>query len=125
MKSAITAVQMLIRLTWLILIILGVLFWAGRSLNMLPVHIVVGLIFALLIWVLAFLAIRAKASPGLAGLNVVWAVVVLVLGMTQNRLLVGDGHWIIQVLHLFVGIVAIGLAESLAAKIKRTMATAH
>ena len=51
--------------------------------------------------------------------NIFGSLVVLVLGMTQNRLLVDGAHSIIQVLHLLVGIAAIGLAESLAAKIKR------
>ena len=48
-----------------------------------------------------------------------WSLVVLVLGITQNRLLVDGAHSIIQVLHLLVGIAGIGLAERLAAKIKR------
>jgi hypothetical protein len=34
--------------------------------------------------------------------------------MTQAQLLPGSFHWIIQVLHLLVGIVALGLADSLA-----------
>jgi len=42
-----------------------------------------------------------------------------VLGITQNRLLVDGARSIIQVLHLLVGIAGIGLAERLAAKIKR------
>jgi hypothetical protein len=123
MKSATTVVQMLIRLSWLVLIVLGALFWAGRDLTMLPAHIITGLIFVLLIWVLAFLALRSGAGAGLAALNFFWSLVVLVLGMTQNQLLTGGAHWIIPVLHLLVGIVAIGLAESLAAKIKRTSAS--
>ena len=122
MKGATTAVQMLIRLSWVILIILGALFWAGRSLSLLPVHIITGVIFVLLLWLLSFFALRTGASTGLAALNIFWSLVVLVLGMTQNQLLTGSAHWIIQVLHLLVGVVAIGLAESLAAKIKRTAA---
>ena len=118
MKSATTAVQMLIRLSGLILIVIGVLFWAGRT-TMLSTHVVTGLVFVLLLWVLAFLGLRSGAGAGLATLNLLFGLVVLVLGMTQNRLLVGSGHWTIQVLHLLVGVAAIGLAESLAAKIKR------
>jgi hypothetical protein len=37
-------------------------------------------------------------------------------------LLTGDFHWIIQVLHLLVGLGAIGQAEGLAARIKRAPA---
>ena len=119
MKGATTAVQMLIRLSWLVLIVLGALFWAGRT-TMLATHVVTGLVFVLLLWVLSFLALRSGAGAGLAALNIFWSLVVLVYGMTQNRLLVDGVHSIIQVLHLLVGIVAIGLAESLAARVKRT-----
>jgi len=119
MKGATTAVQMLIRLSWLVLIVLGALFWAGRT-TMLATHVVTGLVFVLLLWVLSFLALRSGAGAGLAALNIFWSLVVLVFGMTQNRLLVDGVHSIIQVLHLLVGIVAIGLAESLAARVKRT-----
>ena len=121
MKGATTAVQMLIRLSWLVLIVLGALFWAGRT-TMLATHVVTGLVFVLLLWMLSFLALRSGAGAGLAALNIFWSLVVLVLGMTQNRLLVDGVHSIIQVLHLLVGIVAIGLAESLAARVKRTPA---
>jgi hypothetical protein len=124
MKSATTVVQMLIRLSGLVLIALGVLFWAGRT-TMLSTHVVTGLVFVLLVWVLAFLAIRSGASTGLAALNILGSLVVLVLGMTQNRLLIGTAHWTIQVLHLLVGVAAIGLAESLAAKIKHALPAAE
>ncbi len=42
------------------------------------------------------------------------------LGMTQDRLLVGDAHWVIQVLHLLVGLGGMGLAGALAARIRHT-----
>ena len=37
----------------------------------------------------------------------------LFLGLTQALLLNGSAHWIVQVLHLLVGLGAIGLAEML------------
>jgi len=40
---------------------------------------------------------------------------VLALGMTQQRILIGDLHWIIRVLHLVVGIAAMPIAERLVA----------
>jgi hypothetical protein len=41
-----------------------------------------------------------------------------ILGVTQGRLLPGSWHWLIQVLHLLVGLAAIGLATDLATRIK-------
>ena len=53
------------------------------------------------------------------GLAIVWGFLVPALGMTQDQLLVGDAHWVVQLLHLLVGMGAMGLAEGLAAGIKQ------
>ena len=45
-----------------------------------------------------------------------------VLGLTQTQLLVGSAHWLVEVLHLLVGIAAIGMAEGLAARTKERLA---
>ena len=50
---------------------------------------------------------------------IVWGVLVVALGMTQDSLLTGDLHWLIKVVHLLVGLGAIGQAESLAVRTKR------
>ena len=39
--------------------------------------------------------------------------------MSQTRLLPGDAHWVIQVLHLLIGIGAMGLGQGLATRIKQ------
>jgi len=118
MKTAITVVHMLVRLTGLIQIVLGVLFWTGNALTLIPVHMLSGFVFVLSVWTLAVLAARAGVSRGFVVLVIVWGVIVLVLGLTQTQLLPGDVHWVIQVLHLLVGLGAIGQAEGLAARIK-------
>ncbi len=119
MKTATTVFQMLVRLLGLILIVLGTLFWTGRALALVPVHMTIGLVLVLSLWGLASLAARAGVDPGLVGLAILWGFLLPALGMTQTRLLSGGAHWLIQVLHLLVGLIAIGLAESLATRIKR------
>jgi hypothetical protein len=47
-------------------------------------------------------------------LAIVWGVITLALGMTQTQLLPGAFHWVIQVIHLVVGLAAIGLGDRLA-----------
>jgi ABC-type multidrug transport system permease subunit len=42
-----------------------------------------------------------------------------VFGMIHGTLLPGDLHWIIQVLHVLIGIAAIGLGEAISARVKR------
>ncbi len=41
-----------------------------------------------------------------------------ILGLTQNQLLPGSWHWVIQLVHLLVGLGAMGQGEGLARRIK-------
>ena len=118
MTIAIATMQALVRLTGLILIVMGVLFWSGRALTLIPVHMLIGLAFVLSLWALAALVAAAGGSRRLALRAILWGVLVLALGLTQDRLFVGNGHWVIQVLHLLFGIEAIRLGEKLVADVK-------
>jgi hypothetical protein len=109
---------MLIRLIGVIMIILGLLFWTGNALTLIPVHMLLGLLLVLLLWALSFLGVRAGMQIGFVALVIVWSLILPALGMTQNQLLPGTWHWIIQVLHLLVGVGALGIAERLAGRIK-------
>ena len=72
------------------------------------------------LWTLAILAGRAGVQPGLVGLALVWGLITPILGLTQGQVLVNSSHWVIQVLHLLVGIGAMGQAEMLARRIKQS-----
>jgi hypothetical protein len=120
MKSATAATLMLIRVTGVVLIILGAAFWTGHAFAEIPLHKQVGYLFVLSLWTLAALAARAGVAPSFVSLAVVWGLAVAALGMTQDRLLIGNAHWVIKVLHLLVGLGAMGLAEGLAARSKQT-----
>ncbi|HXX40215.1 MAG TPA: hypothetical protein VEP50_19025 [bacterium] len=119
MRGAVTALQMLIRLVWVVQVVLGMLLWAGRALRFLPVHMLVGVVFVLLLWMLSALVMAGRVRTGLTPLTVLWGALTLALGLTQTRLMIGGAHWVVQVLHLLVGIGGIVLAERLAAKVKR------
>ena len=119
METAVKAARITVRITGSLQIILGVLFWVGLLKALVPVHILSGVILVLGLWVLSILAARAGVKPGLVGLAIAWGLVAILLGLTQKMLLVGPAHWVIQVLHLLVGVGAIGMAESLAPKISR------
>jgi hypothetical protein len=71
------------------------------------------------LWTLAVLATLAQARTGLAALAVAWGLLVIILGITQQRLVAGSVHWTIQVLHLLVGLAAVAMAELLARGIRR------
>ncbi len=114
-----TVTQMLVRICGSILIVLGLLFWTGNALALIPLHILVGVVLVLALWFMAFLAWRAGANIAVLVLADVWGVLMAVLGLTQSGLMVGPSHWVIRVLHLLVGIGAIGLAEGLGSRMQR------
>ena len=114
-------VQNLTRLIWLILLILGIAFWTGRSQSLTPVHECLGVGFVILLWALGYLGVRSGASPGLVAGVLVWSFIVLGLGFAQTQIIPGSSHWIVRALHVIVGFVAIGLAEALGGRIRRRL----
>jgi hypothetical protein len=123
MTRASTAVKMLIRVCFVAQLVLGGLFWTNNARGLVDLHQLIGFILVVAIWVQSGLAARAGVSLGLVAFTVVWALVVPILGLSQTELLPGSAHWVIQVVHLLVGIIAVGLAERLATGIRgRTLA---
>lgn len=114
MKTAITTCQLLIRGTGLLQILLGLLFWFGYARTLISIHMLIGLVLVLSLWVLAVLAARSGVSLGFVALAIVWGVIVVLLGVTQTQLLPGAFHWVIQLVHLAVGLAAMGMGEWLA-----------
>lgn len=119
MKAMATAAQIVVRVTFLVQLLLGVAFWTGHLLALVPLHIASGIVFVLGLWVLAALGARSGAPLGLVILAGAWGLVVIVFGLNHDSLLTGSWHWTIQVLHLLLGIATIGQAEGMGARIKR------
>ncbi|HEX6815186.1 MAG TPA: hypothetical protein VF102_05895 [Gemmatimonadaceae bacterium] len=119
MSSAVTALRILVRLCGVILIILGIIFWTGHALGLIPVHMVVGLLLAVTIWVLAFLGARAHVGALYVTLVALWALVMVVFGAVHANMVPGPAHWMIQVVHLLIGIVALGLGDQLGTRLSR------
>jgi hypothetical protein len=114
MRTSINILRMLMRVLGAILIVLGLLFWSGNALALIPVHMLAGLLLVLSLWTMAILAARGGEQPGLVTLAFAWGLVVPILGVTQDSLLHGPAHVLIQVVHLLLGLGAIGLTEVLA-----------
>jgi len=123
-KSVILIARSLISLFGIALVVLGILFWTGHALSLLPVHMALGGLFVLSMWVLAVLGFLAPGNRGFALLVLIWSLIVPALGVEQLSLLPGAGHWVIQVIHLLVGIIAMGLAHALARRLGRPPASA-
>lgn len=124
MKSIILIARILLSLFGIALVLLGILFWTGHALSLLPLHMALGGLFVVCMWVLAVLGLLARGSRMFALLVLIWSLIVPALGVTQLRLLPGSDHWVIQVIHLLVGIIAMGLGHSLARRLGRRPAEA-
>jgi hypothetical protein len=121
MKLTTTIAQTVVRTLGLIQIGLGVLFWTYNVLNLIPLHMLIGLVVVLALWALAGLGLRTRVHPGLASAAFAWGVLVIALGMTQMRILPGDLHWIVQVLHLGFGLAAMAFAEVLGHRVRAAL----
>ena len=122
MRSAITALQMGIRAAGVVQLVLGLAFWTGNALGLVDLHQLVGMLLVLGLWTLAALAARAGVQPGLVAVAAVWGLILPVVGLTQRELLAGSAHIVIEVVHLLLGLGALGLAETLATRAKARMA---
>jgi hypothetical protein len=123
MRATTITAQMLVRITGLIQLVLGILFWTGSAIALVPVHIISGLVLVISLWVLAFMAISTKTNPRLGWLSLAWGLVVAALGMAQGGLLPGSAHWVVDVIHLLLGIGAIGMAENLGRSLLQNLKT--
>jgi hypothetical protein len=123
MRSTITGIQMAIRAVFVVQLALGLAFWTGNLLGLVDLHQLIGILLVLALWTQATLAARAGVQPGMVAAAAVWGVVVLIVGLTQRELLPGSAHVVIEVLHLLLGVGAVGLAERLATTAKARLAT--
>ena len=101
-------------------LILGLLFWSGTALHLGSVHMLLGFLTVAALWVIGLSQAFAKGGSWmLAACAVAVGLLLVILGIEQATLLVGDRHWIIQVIHLLLGILAIGLGHMAAARARK------
>jgi hypothetical protein len=119
MNRAVTIVHMTIRVSGLLLILLGLAIWTGRADQVIPVHELLGFVLVLSLWTLSYFAARAGVPMRWVVLAVAWGLVAPILGLTQQNLVVGGWHWTIQILHLVIGLGAIAQGENLALRMRQ------
>jgi hypothetical protein len=113
---------MTMRLLVLIVLILGILFWTHVAGGLLVVvHMGLGILIALLLLILGGLIVTVKGrNIGLAIAAFVIAIGMIALGLRQQAILTNSPlHWTIQVAHLLLGLLALGIAEMIAGRYKR------
>lgn len=124
MKYPVLIARILLSLFGITLVVLGILFWAGYALSLVQLHMMLGGLFVICLWVLAVLGFATRGARVLALIVLIWSFIVPALGVEQVRLLPGSDHWVIQATHLLVGLIAMGLGHALARRIGRPPAGA-
>lgn len=118
MNRTATVAVLTIRISGILLILLGACFWAGRLRGLVPLHMLLGLLLVVALWIVALIGVRSGVSVAFTAGATAWGLLVLIFGMVQTRLLPGGSHWVIQVLHLLAGLAAMGIGESIARRIR-------
>lgn len=118
--KVITIAVWVLRIAVLAAIILGILFWTGNVENLIPVHMLIGIIAVLSLWVIGLAQGFIKGgSFGLALATFIVGLALAIVGLYQQQWLLGSSHWIIQVIHLLLGLSAIGLGEMINGRTRR------
>jgi len=111
--------QMVIRISGLIQLVMGIIIWVAEADSLILPHILIGVIFTVALFILTYQAYRAGIAGWLVGLAVLWALVLPVWGLAQENIFPESYFWVSQVLHMLCGVGAIGLAEILAVRIRK------
>ena len=115
-----TVLRWTVRLARLLVLalLLGLGLWNGAWSKLLNLHQGLGLVMsAALIWIAVLRFIRS-VSPELLGTAALCGLALPVLGTLQGRLLPGQSHWVMEVLHSLLGLGAIALAELIGSRMR-------
>jgi hypothetical protein len=93
---------------------LGLAFWLGYAKSLIQLHMAFGIALVVFLWALAGLAWMNTARTGLVLFAAAWGLFSGVLGVRQSQILPGSFHWVVEVAHLAVGVMAIAVGGQLA-----------
>jgi hypothetical protein len=98
----------------------GLVFWSGRAPSLLSMHMLLGFLTVTGLWTIGVAqALSAGGSWGLAALAFVVGALTIYIGMNQAAMFLGEHHWLIQLSHLILGMLSIGIGHMAAARRRR------
>jgi hypothetical protein len=120
LRMVIRTASIVLSLAGLLALILGLLFWTGAALNLLSMHMLLGLLAVCALWVIGIAQAIAKGGSWIIAVcALIIGAVMIVLGMIQSTLMIGELHWVVQVVHLILGILTIGIGHMAAARYRK------
>jgi hypothetical protein len=101
-------------------LILGLLVWTNSALNLIQMHMLLGLLAVGALWVIGIGQAFSKAGSWLiAACALVVGALMIIVGLNQSALMLGALHWVVQVLHLVLGLLVIGIGHIGAARYRK------
>ncbi len=107
--------QIIVGIAGLCALVLGLFIWIA-NIDLTDIHMFFGLLVTLGLLVMSIIALTARGLRIWGMVGIVYGIIVLIFGVSQSTMLVGHLHWLIQTLHLLVGIGAIVLTGALGAR---------
>lgn len=113
----------IVRYGGLLVLVLGMLLWTGTMDGLKDIHMLFGILVVLALWLLSVAFMQAtKGGMPLVASAVVLGLAQPILGMTQEQILPTTGHWVIQIIHLLLGVGVIGVGEMMTMRMKKARA---
>ncbi|HEY0752687.1 MAG TPA: hypothetical protein VGD98_01815 [Ktedonobacteraceae bacterium] len=129
--KALTITQMILRATALLALVLGLIFWGNPALPytnpaLKGIHMLLGILVVLSLWAIGLIQGRLKGgSFGLAAGTFLFGLVVAIVGLWQEGWKAsGANVELINIIHLLLGLGAIGFGEMIGGRIRRTVKAA-
>jgi hypothetical protein len=117
------ALLAILRILGLIQLVLGICFWLGYAITWIPTHMAIGTVFVVVLWIIGVVGATKGAGVGAAVSAIGWGLLVAALGMVQQKILIGDMHWIVRVTHLIIALAALPLAGLIYARVQKAQAS--
>lgn len=115
--------SVVLTLAGVLALISGLFFWTGTALNLVSLHMLLGFLAVAALWVVAIGQTFSKAGSWIiAACALLVGALTIVIGLYQVSLMVGPSHWVIEVIHLVLGILTIGLGHMAAARYRKSSA---
>jgi len=115
---AMTIFDWILRIAGTVALVLGLLIWT-LQLNSINIHMLFGLLVTISLLVISFLAVFSRGLRVLGSIGIVYAFILPLLGLNQDTLLIGNLHWLIQIMHMLVGIGALAYAGIISTRYRR------
>ncbi len=112
--------SMILSVAGLLALLFGLLFWAGIAMNFISLHMLLGLLAVAALWLIGVShAIAKGGSWTIAIIALATGALTLYVGLYQSAMIVGASHCVIQVIHLVLGVLIVGLGHMATARYRK------